>query len=433
MSKNLYFKITYDVLYDIYANRSYSSIKLNNALKSVKDERDKAIVTKIVYGVLEKDIQIKHILSALIKNSPQLSTEIILKIGVYCILNLNSIPSYAVVNELVNLTKTTRCPYNSGLVNKVLKKIDKAEYNIDLGKDYIKNLSYEYSCPEWAIKQIHEDYGNDFLIRFLKNKKTNLIHIRLDIKEISKNDFKKLLEDNDISYKESVYDDSLFVDYVKIRKIKSFDKKYFVQSLGSMSVVRHMNSIQNEMVLDCCAAPGGKSMYIASKIFPQDVYSSDIHDHRVNLIKKYANFYGIKNIKVFKCDMTSFEPKLKEKFDKILCDVPCTGSGVVSKKPDVLLFKNENDIKELNGIQINILETVKEYLKPGGEIIYSTCSVFKKENSDIVDCFLKNNPEFMISKIEEEKIRNINEKGAVLLDVDDVNREYYYIAKLTKR
>ena len=417
----------YECLSSIYREKSFSSITLNETLnKTSKD--DKKLVTKIVYGVLDKDIELDYIINKF-TSSVKPAILPIIKIGVYCLKYL-SIPDYALVNECVNLTKKIGKTGISGFVNAVLKNIAKSikEEKIEYPKSFDENLSIRYSYPLWAVKMIINDYGKDEAEKIISFCPThNLTHIRINKKRINYTNFKELLEKNNIKYVNSLLKDAFYVEGMA-EKIKS--DLYTVQSASSMFVCKSVDLRNEEKLLDVCAAPGGKSVYLASLV-NAEVTACDIHPHRLKLIESYAKRMG-ETVKVELNDATIYSAKFESKFDKVLCDVPCSGFGVLESKPDIKLFRTENDIFALSGLQLKILTNCSRYVKIGGSLIYSTCTIFKKENEEVIKNFLESTKGFEVETVIIESNLEKNLNGYIQFLPYKHEVDGFFIAKLKR-
>lgn len=432
MSSNKYFLNSYNVLFNIFKNNAYSNIELNNMLEDLADEKDKPLITRLVYGVLETNIELEYIIGQFASKKPKLATYIILKMGAYASIYLNGIPNYAIVNELVDLTKLKSKKQEAGFVNKVLKNIIDKKYEMPKKQDYFKYLSVKYSYPLWLLKKLNRQYGLKTLEKLISYKKNSLTHIRINKNLTNMDSFIKILEQNEIIYRNSVYPDALFVKYSKIKQVKNLANLYAVQSLGSMLIVNSLAVKNGSLVLDACAAPGGKTCYIAQQNSKGTVTALDIHEHRVELINSYANKLALKNVIPKMMDSTKLNEEFLNKFDYVLCDVPCSGIGVVSKKPDILLFKNEENVKDISKLQYDILSINSKYVKTNGILVYSTCTLLKEENIDIINKFLKENKNFELTKIEMPEINNIKIKKTITLLPDKINSEGYFITRMKK-
>lgn len=385
---------SYNILKKVYFDGGYAGVELNKLLIKAEMVNTKTI-TKLVYGVIEKDTFLSFVVNSFVTKKAKENVLLILKLGTYIHYFLNSIPSYTIVNECVNLIKKEEDKYVAGFVNATLKNIISNKVKLpDKEKEPVKYLSLLYSYPEWLINTLIREKGIVFVKELVKTKITELTHIRVNTKKVSIQEFVKLLDKNKIEYEPSLYKYTFNVDYSKLVKIRELEKFYIVQGLPSIVACNLLEVEKNSKVLDCCSAPGGKSMFIASLDNSISVTSCDVYPFKVNMIKEYAGKLGLKNITPVLQDGTKYNKDFDNKFDYIMCDVPCSNTGVIGKKPDVVLKKNEKDIEVLSNIQYNILTTNAKYLKTGGKLIYSTCSIMSDENEKVLERFLRENKEF---------------------------------------
>ncbi len=449
MNKELYH--SYAVLKKVYLQGAYSSIELNKILSSQIPKLNYALVTKIVYGVLEKDIYLEYMINKFLKNSCEKSIFVLLKMGAYVSKFINSIPNYALINECVQLSKKEN-PRLSGFVNATLKNIANSNFELpNKENSNTKYLSVKYSYPEWAINQLLKNHDINWLEKMLSCELTTLTHIRIinedfkkecafgdDRMEVNKNyskiinDFKQKLTQLNITFQTSQLPFTLYVDYEKLIKVAELKNKYVVQGLPSVLVALNINPKSNESVLDCASAPGGKTALIAELNKDCKVVACDIHPHRVKIIDSFLNKLNIKNVTTKVADATVFNPDWQCKFDKVLCDVPCSGLGVINKKPDILLNRTSLDVKTLSGVQFKILQNNAKYVKPGGCLIYSTCTIMKEENEDVVRKFLKLNPSFKLEKINTFGINCASDENMLTFYPHISNTEGFFISKLTR-
>lgn len=387
------FLASYRCIDNIYRKKSFSGQELNKFLTDLPAD-DRPLTTKLVYGVVDKNIQLTYIIKQFAK-SVKPAVLPILQIGVYGFLYL-SLPNAVVVNECVELSKAVGKGGVKSFINAVLKNISEAVQNdgIKYPTDKKTCLSVKYGWPLWAVEKLVADYGCDIAEKIVSFEKDDrFFHIRINTAKTSWEDFEALLHGQGAEYKKTL-PDGCFVRGT----LDGVDKSLFtVQSLSSMYVCKAVGAESGKRLLDVCAAPGGKSVYLAQS--GMEVVACDIHPHRVELIKKYAAKMGAR-LTASVCDAAAFNPDFEEKFDKVLCDVPCSGFGVVDSKPDVKLFKQEEDIGSLAELQYSILQNASRYLKKGGSLVYSTCTLFKEENDGVVNKFLSANKNFSAEEID---------------------------------
>ena len=409
-------KHCYQILYKIFADCAYVNIALNNGLKSASDN-DKNIITRIVYGVTEKNLFLEYVINKLVKKQPHVSDAVILKMGIYRICFMNE-PDYAVVDTMVELSKTLK--RSPAFINAVLRKCK----NVEMPYDNYQKRSLDYNVPIWAIKEVEKNYGQAITDQFFNHPKELLTHIRYNPKKISKNDFEKYLSfdfDRKTPY-------GYYVCHNTLNRLKECNHLFTVQSLGSMAVCNAMDVVKGNKVLDVCAAPGGKSVYLR-QIADISIVSCDIHPHRLELINSYKNRMSENDIKVMKNDAAVFNSEFEGQFDAVLCDVPCSGLGVLNSRTDIFQHRTQESIKELTDLQYKIIETSSKYVRRGGHLVYSTCTILKRENEQIVNRFLENHPEFKSVPIDiEVKALNLGNYVQLMPHISDT--EGFFIAKV---
>ena len=427
MNKEL--KASYEVLRKIYIDGAYVSIELNKLLNTTNGMNN-ALITKIVYGVLERDISLEYFISGFVAKLPKPELLILLKMVAYVSKNISSIPKFALVNEVVNIAKTID-RHQSGFINAVSKKLSTNEIKFpDKAKNLTKYLSIKYNYSEWVIKELLKKHKLDFVESLIAEELPSDTHIRVNLDKISAANFKKKLDEQSIRYSQSLLDEYMYVDYAALLKTDLKDYA-IVQGLPSIVTCRALAASSGK-VLDTCAAPGGKSVYIAQS-GDVEVFACDIHKHRVELIKKYAENLGVKNIKYFEQDATKTNENWVGKFDFVMCDVPCSNLGVSRKKPDVFLNKSINDVKTLAGLQYQILTNSAKYVKSGGILQYSTCTILDNENSMVIDKFLKNNPDFELTEIDTMGLNITNENNKYTFYPNLTHTEGFFIGRLRRK
>ncbi|MBE5738317.1 MAG: 16S rRNA (cytosine(967)-C(5))-methyltransferase RsmB [Clostridiales bacterium] len=427
MNKEL--KVSYEILKKIYIDGAYVSIELNKFL-STGANINNALVTKIVYGVLEKDISLEYFVSHFVKKLPKIEILILLKMVTYVAKNISSIPPFALVNEIVNLSKGVD-PHQSGFVNAtcknlIAKKVPLPNRNTAL----TKYLSVRYNYPEWVIIELLKKHNLDFVEALLSEELPSDTHVRVNLDKISADDFKSKLTEKGIRYTDGLSDELMYVDYAELLKTDLKDL-CIVQGLPSIITCKAMGAVRGK-VLDTCAAPGGKSVYLAQNR-DLDVYACDIHKHRVELIKKYAKSLQLDNVKCFEQDATKPNSDWVGKFDYVMCDVPCSNLGVSRKKPDVFLNKSLSDVKTLAGLQYQILNNSAKYVKSGGILQYSTCTILDNENSAVITKFLKNNPDFTLTKIDTFGLNITDENSMYTFYPNLTHTEGFFIGRMVRK
>lgn len=360
-----------ELLDKIYTDRTYAD-------RVFDGEDASALSTRLVFGVLERDTEISYILDSLVDKQPKRIVRILLKVGVYALLYIDNIPDYAIVNECVETAKAIGKGGAAGFVNAVLKKVSTRSYTLPAPSDP-DYLSVHFSKPQWFVGRMTAEYGEARTRAVLEEPASDLVHIRVNSRSSSDEAVKKLFDAHAHEYYPSAVGGFLVRVTPLVRSLFS-EGIVTYQSPSSVLAVDALAPGGRCEVLDLCSAPGGKAVY-ASELAPAaTVTACDVHPHRVELIKKYAARMGADNVRPVLSDATVFEPRFEGRFDFVMADVPCTCFGTFKKHPDVFLQRGEEAIAKLAATQRRIIDNAVRYLKPGGVMVYSTCTLFKEEN-----------------------------------------------------
>ncbi len=427
MNKEL--ALSYDLLKKVYLQSAYSSIELNKLLETNSSKQiNFALITKITYGVLQKDIYLDYVVNNFVKKPCAPSIMVLLKLGAYVHEFVDSIPPYALINECVELSKK-ESKFASGFVNATLKNIVNTKVNLPSKTNKAKYYSVKYSHPMWLVEYMLKNFGEEFTNKLLDCELTTLTHVRV-LDDI--NTFKEMLDFHQINYQTTPLNFTLYVDYQKLIKVAELKDKYVVQGLPSVIVGLNVKPSKNQLILDATGAPGGKSALIAQTCPECKITCCDIHPHRVGLIKNLIKSHNITNVSAVMQDATKLNSGWLNLFDCVLCDVPCSGLGVVNKKPDILLNKTMSDVNTLKGVQLSILTNNSNYVKVGGCLIYSTCTIMREENEQVIQTFLKAHPNFKLAPIDTFGITaNVNNNMTTFYPHIS-GTEGFFITKLTK-
>lgn len=379
-----------NILYETEYNGAYSNIALKNGLNSHMTAQDRAFVTNIVYGVLQKQITIDYIIGRYSKIKLKKISKyimLILRMGIYQIKFMDRVPDTAAVNESVKLAKRYGHKASAGFVNGILRSVIRG--GEEYPKDINEYLSVKYSYPLWTVKKWVDEFGYEFTEKMLSGFDTvpkltvRPNTLKITAEELAKKMKNASVEDGLIQtggY--SVGDDKLYSDGF-----------YTVQDKAAATAVRILEPKEGDTVIDMCAAPGGKTTYMAEMMKNKGViYAFDIYEHKIKLIEENAKRLGINIIKASVRDACVYYPELKKTADKVLADVPCSGWGIVRRKPDIKLREIKSE--SLIPIQQKILKNAAEYVKCGGELLYSTCTIMREENQDRTEEFLRTHTDF---------------------------------------
>ena len=394
-------KTAVSILLKIEKDGAYSNLAVGNFLKEAELESlDRAFVSALVYGVLDRKITLDAVLSKFMKTPIKKTAPFtlqVLRTALYQIMFMDKIPESAAVNEAVKLIKKSKESRNAGFVNAVLRSVLREENLLPQGES-VEDLSIRFSCPLWIVKSFVEDYGKENAISLLKESlKAPPVTLRVNTLKTDTEQLKAEFEKAGIAVHEGETEKSLIFD-------KGFDIPtselyknglFHAQDEASQRAVKVLEPKKGERVLDLCAAPGGKSFTMAEMMENTgEIVSCDLYESRVKLIREGAKRLGIDIIKTFVSDASVYNGELGL-FDAILCDVPCSGLGVIRRKPDIK-YKPVEDFSELEEIQYSILTNAVKYLKKGGRILYSTCTLRSAENEKLVFRFLKEYNNFRI-------------------------------------
>ena len=389
-------------------DRVYGGEYSNEALGLLLVNAEKpAFATKLFLGVLERDTEFEYAMSVLAAKRPKRELRTLIKAGMYLIKYMD-VKNYAAVSGVVACAAEVQ----RGFVNAVLRRF--AKEGVKPPADELELLAYQISKPLWLVEKLARDFDKQQALQMLDPPPFELEHIRFNGIKRPLSGEKNREQDAEQDGEQNRLDGDpspaggLFVrNTPQLRElfnqgavtIQSLCSVYAaqavveqVQSVTAQNQNAQATSVHNtkqtpQTVLDLCAAPGGKACYIAENLPGAHVTACDIHPHRVELIKKYAARMGVKNITPMRTDATVFNPQWEGKFDAVLCDVPCTGLGVIRKKPDILLRLRQSDIAQLAQIQVQILGNALKYVKSGGAVVYCTCTVTKEENEDVTRAF----------------------------------------------
>ena len=436
-------EIALKALYRIDKEDAYSNIVLDTIIKENRDkidDRDIGFISEITYGVVTWRLTLDEIIKKysnirLKKISPWILN--ILRMGIYQIIFLDKVPKSASVNESVNLAKRYGHKSSSSFVNAILRKVDQKDYEALFEiEDDMERISKTTAMPVWIIEALLKENSLEKVEEICKASNIRpKIAIRINTLKTNKEEIERLLDGQGMNYRQGMLEDFLILNKVKnLEKLDLFKNGYFtIQDEGAGLIPIVLNPKPNEVVLDACSSPGGKTTYMAEMMKNKGkIVAWDIHEHRVKLVEENAKRLGIDIIET-KCeDATEYKEMYREKFDKILLDVPCLGIGVLKRKPDIKWKRKKEDIEEITKIQKKILETCSKYVKKKGEIVYSTCSIFYEENEGIIEKFLETNQDFERVKITgfpNEKDTNELEKIQLYQGIEN---DGFYICKLRK-
>ncbi|MBQ3019401.1 MAG: methyltransferase domain-containing protein [Clostridia bacterium] len=378
------------------------------------EEQYRSRTVKIVYGVLENDLYFDYCIRHYAPKAPKLAVRTILKISLYMLLEMEK-KRYMVTDCAVDLCKKLGKSGVSGFVNAFLRRFDKNAVDEKL-KGEKDGEAIALSYPVFAYEMLQKEYGSR--AKAIAAARSKGVSVR----------FEKNAEkyENKPHSKTPFLGNYIFENFVRD---EGFDKgEYTFQSVGSIAICDCVAPC--ESLLDCCAAPGGKSVLLAKKC--GQVTAFELHAHRVELIRQYKARMGVENVTEMQKDSSLFDAEYEEKFDAVLCDAPCSGYGTISENPDIKIFRKKEDIAALEKSQSRILDAVCRYVKKRGALYYSTCSLFECENDKTVERFLKSHADFSVEKLESPLSHEKKKYGLQFLP-DAAYGAGFYVCKLRKK
>ncbi|MEW9124006.1 MAG: 16S rRNA (cytosine(967)-C(5))-methyltransferase RsmB [Thermotaleaceae bacterium] len=413
-------KAALEVLIDIEKNNAFSNIAIQRYLrnKSIED-RDRRFITELVYGVTENKIYLDYIvdrLSKIKRSKIKVETLSILRMGLYQIIFLDKVPTSAAVNESVKLVKKVDFGA-AGYVNAILRNYLRNPVRIDLDKekmDQAEYLSIKYSHPKWMVERWLKDFGKDFTEELLQaNNNTPPLTVRANTLLTTPETLLENFQKEGIGARVGLYvSEAIQLEQsVNLERQTSFQKGLFqVQDESSMLVSHVLDPKPGEFVMDLCAAPGGKTTHIAQLMQNRGrILAWDIYEHKLKLVRDAASRLGIEIIETMCVNALELKASFFGKADRVLVDVPCSGLGIIRKKPEIKYNKSLEVLNEITALQLKILSNGSKYVKKEGSLVYSTCSIERDENVGVMEKFLEQNSDFKLADINEflpEKIRS---------------------------
>ena len=414
---------------------AYSNIALNETFKTLNiNSKEKAFITEIFYGVIRNKKFLDYIIE---KNTKEIKKEWIrnlLRISIYQITFMDS-DNKGVVWEATELAKKKYGVPISKFINGTLRNYlrNKDPELKSLADE--KNYEVLYSIPKWFCDMLEKQYGNENLKQAITSlKKIPYLSVRVNKLKYTEKEFEEFLKEKDIQIIKKI-DTVYYVNSGLIINSEEFKTgKIIAQDASSYLAAKNLGVMPNELVLDICAAPGGKTAVLAENMENRgEIIAIDIHQHKIKLIETNMKKLGIDIVKATVMDARNVN-KQGRKFDKILVDVPCSGYGVIRKKPEILYSKNRESVEELAKLQLEILNSAADILKDGGELIYSTCTITDEENTNNIKKFLEERKEFKGEKlyIPENVLGDYDSLGGFCINYKEEIMDNFYIIKLKK-
>ena len=414
---------------------AYSNIALNETFKTLNiNSKEKAFITEIFYGVIRNKKFLDYIIE---KNTKEIKKEWIrnlLRISIYQITFMDS-DNKGVVWEATELAKKKYGVPISKFINGTLRNYLRNKDSELKSLADEKNYEVLYSIPKWFCDMLEKQYGNENLKQAITSlKKIPYLSVRVNKLKYTEKEFEEFLKEKDIQIIKKV-DTVYYINSGLIINSEEFKTgKIIAQDASSYLAAKNLGVMPNELVLDICAAPGGKTAVLTENMENRgEIIAIDIHQHKIKLIETNMKKLGIDIVKAIVMDARNVN-KQGRKFDKILVDVPCSGYGVIRKKPEILYSKNRENIEELAKLQLEILNSAADILKDGGELIYSTCTITDEENTNNIEKFLKEREEFKVEKlyILENVSGDYDKLGGFCINYKEEIMDNFYIIKLVK-
>ena len=433
-------KIARQIVQRVLEEGAYSNLVLSNELNNNDiNDKDKGLITELVYGTLRRKRTLDVLIGNFVKDINLIKPEIlnILRIAIYQMYFLDKVPEYAACNEAVEEAKEISIE-DSRLVNGILRNYLKDEKEIVVPGNRIDELAYKFSFQPWMIRLFIKQYGEERTMKLMAGlNETPKVTVRVnELKGEYEEVFSRLEE---IGY--DIEEGYACPEAISINGGKGLEANEVfreglitVQDESAMLVSTLLNLEECDTVLDLCAAPGGKTTHIAELLGNKGkVYAFDLHEHKLKLIKENLDRLGLTNVELETMDATKLNSKYVCFANKILLDVPCSGLGIIRKKPEIKWNKTRQELKDLVPIQRDIMKNAWEYLRPEGTMLYATCTLNKEENEDNIEWFLSKHNDAKIEKIYVGKNNNFiyNDNGTLTVLPND-SMDGFFMARIKK-
>lgn len=435
-------KLCVDILNTVLSNEGYSNIILRNELKKNSfNDKDKALITEIVYGTIKYKYTIDKILNSFLKKGIESLEPYVLNIlrsAIYQIRYLDKIPTFAAVNEAVEISKKYSSVSASKLVNGVLRNYirdpEKTYYNKN---NLVESLCFNYSFEKWLVNLFMKQYGGKITEEILAGlNERPVTSVRVNPLKINYDEAYEELEKLGYDIEEGyVCPEAIIINKGKnIEDNPLFTEgKITVQDESAMLVAPALGFCEELRIFDLCSAPGGKSTHISELSNDKaQIIAFDVHENKLSLIKENSFRLGINNILCRQMDASIFNEDLKDSADAVLIDVPCSGLGIIKKKPEIKYTKNNKALEDIIQIQRKIMLNSIKYVKPNGTVIYSTCTLNKKENMENINWLIENYSNISIEPIYFGNLPNLIYENGMVTILPNKYMDGFFIAKLKR-
>ncbi len=437
-------ELALQTLTDILIDGAYSNHALSEQIeKNELTVQDKNFMTELVYGTLQHEQLLNFYVTPFFNGKVKAWVRILIQMTLYQMLFLDSVPEHAAISEAVKIAKKRGGQFNGKLVNAILREMTRTPLpSLDTIKDEAERLAVETSHPLWLIKLWSKQFGWEKTIQMARanNERVN-VTIRVNGVRGTREELKQKLESEGIKCEYgNLSQDALVILKGNVIKTKAFEQGWFyVQDESSMLVARALKPKHHSKVLDTCSAPGGKTTHVAELMRQTGtVYAHDVYEHKIKLIEDNVKRLGLTNVVATLQDATTLNERYEsDSFDAVLVDAPCSGLGILRRHPEVKITKQPSDLDEIMMIQKKILNTVAPLVKVGGTLVYSTCTVNRKENDKMVEQFLAQHPEYELDATLVNRLPEVlheqTKKGMVQLFPGDYQTDGFFIACLKRQ
>ena len=437
-------ELALQTLTDILIDGAYSNHALSEQIeKNELTVQDKNFMTELVYGTLQHEQLLNFYVTPFFNGKVKAWVRILIQMTLYQMLFLDSVPEHAAISEAVKIAKKRGGQFNGKLVNAILREMTRTPLpSLDTIKDEAERLAVETSHPLWLIKLWSKQFGWEKTIQMARanNERVN-VTIRINGVRGTREELKQKLESEGITCEYgNLSQDALVILKGNVIKTKAFEQGWFyVQDESSMLVARALKPKHHSKVLDTCSAPGGKTTHVAELMRQTGtVYAHDVYEHKIKLIEDNVKRLGLTNVVATLQDATTLNERYEsDSFDAVLVDAPCSGLGILRRHPEVKITKQPSDLDEIMMIQKKILNTVAPLVKVGGTLVYSTCTVNRKENDKMVEQFLAQHPEYELDPTLVNRLPEVlheqTKNGMVQLFPGDYQTDGFFIACLKRQ
>lgn len=425
---------------EVFNGAAYSNLLLGEIIDSTElSDKDRRLFTEIVYGTIARKLTLEFYVERNVRNPKKLDdwVKYLLMLSVYQMIYLDKIPNHAILNDAVEIAKSYGNVGIGKFVNGVLRNISRNGVpEFSTIKNSLTRKSIQYSVPEWMYKQFEKQYGVKradaiFESLFIKSKSS----IRVNTAKTERSSVQeKLLQDGVETINSQISSVGLVSEKGFLAGNQLFEAGFYtIQDESSQLVAPILDAQPNDLILDACAAPGGKTTHIATYLSNGKITALDLYDHKLRLIKENAQRLGISD----KIELEKFDAReigkhfAKEYFDRILVDAPCSGLGLIRRKPDIKYSKSSEDFEALQKIQLDILESCAQVLKKSGIMVYSTCTIIDIENQKVIQMFLEKHSEFEMLNIESDV--DIVSEGQIVITPEMHQTDGFFVCKLKKK